>query len=211
MASNRRRRSAGAGRSRPSAPPPRKQRKVSASGGSKRPPRKKPSRRPAKKINLKGRLQKIAIGFFFIADAVLIYFFIRHCTVPQTVQEPVAVQEPVREPVPQTIQIEVLNGCGVSGIAATFTDYLRDSGFDVVKTDNYMENGRLRFNVLQTMVIDRRGRMERARQIAAALRLDESRILSEPSDAYLIDATVVLGEDFKTMEIWNILERTYGE
>ena len=32
------------------------------------------------------------------------------------------------------IQVEVLNGCGVEGVAAKFTDYLRQNNFDVVHT-----------------------------------------------------------------------------
>jgi hypothetical protein len=35
------------------------------------------------------------------------------------------------------IQVSVLNGCGVSGIADKFTAALRKSGFDVVKTGNF--------------------------------------------------------------------------
>jgi hypothetical protein len=38
----------------------------------------------------------------------------------------------------EIIQVEVLNGCGVTGVADRFTDFLRSEKFDVVKTDNYV-------------------------------------------------------------------------
>ena len=210
MATTRRRRTASS-RSRSKTSPPRKRRKIKTTGTARKPQKKRNKRKPVKKSDIKNRLQKIAIIFFFIADAVLIYFFIRHCSVPAVTEDPQPVKEPVRQPVQQSIQIEVLNGCGVSGIAALFTEFLRDSGFDVVRTDNYMENGRIRYNVLETTVVDRRGNIENARRIAAALRLDEDKVLSEPNELYLLDATVILGEDFKRMQIWKTLERDYGE
>ncbi len=36
------------------------------------------------------------------------------------------------------VQLEVLNGCGTSGIADKFTDYLRKQNFDVVQIGNYI-------------------------------------------------------------------------
>ncbi len=33
---------------------------------------------------------------------------------------------------PSQVQIEVLNGCGVAGVADRFTEFLRTEGFDVV-------------------------------------------------------------------------------
>ena len=35
------------------------------------------------------------------------------------------------------IQLEVLNGCGESGIANNFTNLLRNNGFDVVEVGNF--------------------------------------------------------------------------
>ena len=35
------------------------------------------------------------------------------------------------------VQLEVLNGCGVNGVAEKFTDYLRADNFDVVNIGNY--------------------------------------------------------------------------
>jgi hypothetical protein len=94
-----------------------------------------------------------------------------------------------------------LNGCGVSGVANKFTDHLRANGFDVVKTDNYES-----FNVLRTVVIDRRGNMENATRVAESMGLSEERVLQEVHEAYLIDATVILGKDFRQLAVWRLME-----
>lgn len=210
MASDRRRRSSSSSRGTASAPPPRKQRKIKpAVRKNKKVPAAKIRKKPGQKQDIKSRLQKLAIVVFFAADIVLIYFFIRHCSTAPAPPPDDVQKAAVEEVSPRILQIEVLNGCGVSGIAARFTDYLRDEGFDVVKTDNYKENEREKFNMPHTVVIDRRGKVENAVRVAKALGLPERSVLSEPNEAYLIDATVILGEDFKQLNIWTMLERTY--
>ena len=143
-------------------------------------------------------LMKSLIGLLLIVDVVLIIFIVRQCSKP--VMEIVEESEP--EP-PRILQIEVLNGCGVTGIAAHFTDHLRAQGFDVVKTDNYES-----FGVQRTVVIDRKGSIPNSVRIAESLGLDESRVLQEVNEAYLIDATVVLGRDFRQLPCWQTMERS---
>ena len=98
------------------------------------------------------------------------------------------------------LQIEVLNGCGVTGVASQFTDYLRSKGFDVVRIENYES-----FNVLKTVVIDRRGIIKNGVKIAKALGLNEGRVLQEVNEAYLIDASVILGKDYRQLTSWQMM------
>jgi len=120
---------------------------------------------------------------------------IRHCSQPP-VEEKLVVEPP------RPLQIEILNGCGVSGIAAQFTDYFRARGFDVIRTENYET-----FNVLETVVIDRRDNRENSLRIAEALGLDESRILIEVNETIFFDATIILGKDFRQLESWRYIGR----
>jgi hypothetical protein len=94
------------------------------------------------------------------------------------------------------IQIEVLNGCGVSGLADQFTYALRQNGFDVVETGNF-DN----FNMENTVVISRTHNTENARRVALALGISENNILVEASDDFYLDATVVIGSDYKTLKL----------
>ena len=157
----------------------------------KRKPRKTP-------VDLKSGLTKFLVGLLLVVDLVLVFFIVRHCSKPPVVVE----KRSVKEEKVRVLQIEVLNGCGVPGVAAKFTDYLRTKGFDVVKTDNYES-----FNVLKTVVIDRRGSLKNGARIAEALGLGKERVLQEVNEAYLIDATVVLGRDFRQLKCWQIMEK----
>ncbi|MFC2133229.1 LytR C-terminal domain-containing protein [Bacteroidota bacterium] len=89
------------------------------------------------------------------------------------------------------IQVEVLNGCGVSGIADRFTDYLRNENFDVVKTDNYLS-----FDVTESLVIERLGNMANARKVAKSLGISEKNIIQQLNDDYFLDVSIVIGKDY---------------
>jgi len=150
-------------------------------------------------------------------NLVLIAFGVRHCgrggggpepqaSAPQDSAKS-ALQAPVA-PLPsgaerkEPVQIEVLNGCGAPGIADKFTNYLRQKGFDVVKTGNYES-----FNVPKTHVIDRKGNVHLAGRIGGALGLKKSEVISEIHDLYMVDVTVVLGKDFRLLSSWKSLEK----
>ena len=95
----------------------------------------------------------------------------------------------------KVIQIDVLNGCGIPGVAIKFTDYLRARGFDVLEMGNYKS-----FDVEETLVIDRTGKSDNAHKVAYALGVDDKNIIQQISpDAYL-DCTVVIGKDFNNLK-----------
>ncbi len=161
-------------------------------------------------LNVKDGWIKFLILLFITANIFLIYNLIKQWSVPEILQKDAVSkkntiyqenQEKKKVVDSAPLQIEVLNGCGVSGIAAEFTEYLRQQGFDVVKTDNYES-----FNILETVIIDRRGRTEKIKKIAKSLGLNNSRILKEVNEAYLIDATVILGKDYRQISSWNKME-----
>ena len=87
------------------------------------------------------------------------------------------------------VEVEVLNGCGVQGMAAEVARLLNASGFDVVDMGN-ADN----FEYLQTAVLDRSGRDDRARAVAQALGCGEIRLEMDPKA--LLDVTVIVGADW---------------
>ncbi len=94
------------------------------------------------------------------------------------------------------IQIEVLNGCGVSGLANQFTSALRKNGFDVVETGNFKN-----FDLEETIVIARTFDKENAQRVAQALGISQKNILIEASDDFYLDATVVIGSDYQSLNL----------
>lgn len=107
--------------------------------------------------------------------------------------------DPVREANPgelvgDIIQVEVLNACGVSGLAGRATRYLRRQGFDVVSTGNHGPSP-----LETTVVVDRVGNPEAARQIARALGLPDDRVIQELRPDYYLDASLLIGQDYATL------------
>lgn len=91
----------------------------------------------------------------------------------------------------EIIQIEVLNGCGVSGLADRVTYFLRDKGFDVVNKGNYIQ-----FDIEKTMVIDRIGNQANAKEVARELGVNPNSIITQINEDYFLDVSVILGSDY---------------
>jgi hypothetical protein len=99
---------------------------------------------------------------------------------------------PVRRPQAR-VRVEVRNAAGRAGLARAATDVLRDQGFDVVFYGNAES-----FDKDSSVVLDRVGRVDLARDVADALGIP--RVLSQPDSNLYLDATVVLGEDWSAPE-----------
>jgi hypothetical protein len=93
------------------------------------------------------------------------------------------------------IQVDLLNGCGASGVATTFRDYLRARGYDVVEMRNYKS-----FDVDQSLVVDRTGSMLNAEKVAYALGIKKSQIVQQINPDYFVDVSVVIGKDFPSLK-----------
>ena len=106
---------------------------------------------------------------------------------------------PPPRPAPQIapdIRVEILNGCGTSGIAGQIGAKLRDFGVDVMTLGN-AEN----FNFPETIVIDRMGKMEYARQVAALLGTPNVIQQKTPDTYRLEEVTIIIGRDYEGLEI----------
>lgn len=88
-------------------------------------------------------------------------------------------------------QVEVRNGVGVTGIAEQMRVYLRSKGYDVVGVENHSS-----FDVDQTIIIDRIGNLEIARQVAASLGLPSERVRQDVRREFHLDASIILGKDY---------------
>lgn len=93
------------------------------------------------------------------------------------------------------IQVEVRNGAGVDHLAARTTEFLRQRGFDVVEVGDHTS-----FDQQQSVVIDRVGDLESAKRVAAALDIPEERVVQDIQRAYYLDASVIIGHDYKTLK-----------
>lgn len=103
-------------------------------------------------------------------------------------------QESAQTFLPAQIQIEVLNGCGVAGIANTFTESLRAKGFDVVNKGNYSS-----FDLDNTLLIDRSDNPVKTSIVAEAIGIDKLFIINQYNDQYFLDVTLIIGKDFNSL------------
>ncbi len=92
------------------------------------------------------------------------------------------------------IELEVLNGCGIPGLAGEFTDYLRRQGYDVVRFTNAQ-----RYDYPRTLVVNRGKDFNRARLVAQTLGVEPSAVENMPDPSLQLDVTLVLGQDFTTL------------
>ncbi len=97
---------------------------------------------------------------------------------------------------PNTGQIQVLNGSGRPGQADVFRDYLIERGFDVIESGNARN-----WNYEHTLVLARTPSDTIARDLAKVLGTDRVVHLQHP--ASLVEATVIIGKDYKElMRTW---------
>lgn len=132
-----------------------------------------------------------AIGFLSVLLIVLVAALFTRLIYPRIFNERAELQS---ELISEIIQIEVLNGCGVDGIANAYTGLLRKNGFDVVETGNFET-----FDLQETIIISRSGVMANAYRVANALGVSEDNVIRESSTDFYLDVSVIIGQDFKKL------------
>lgn len=145
------------------------------------------------KVRSAGFFLNAVIGLLSLLLLILLGAFFTRVMFPRIQNERKDAQAGL---ISKVIQVEVLNGCGVRGIAGRYTHILRKSGFDVVESGNF-DN----FNVIHTFIIDHSGHSRNARKVARALGVDPSRVIEEQSPDYYLDATVVIGSDYNSLKL----------
>jgi hypothetical protein len=147
-----------------------------------------------KQLSPKNLALNVVIALLAVFVFFLLYSFITNTIVNKPVEWTTDTPE-LGETSGEIIQLDVLNGCGVSGVAQDFTDYLRKRNFDVVQSSNYKT-----FDVEQSLVIDRTGDLAAARKVAYALGIDERNIVQQINPDYYLNVSVVIGRDYDKLK-----------
>lgn len=92
-------------------------------------------------------------------------------------------------PQAERVRVEVLNAAGITGLARAATERIRSAGYDVVYFGNASSFGRD-----TSVVLDRSGRPDAARAVAAAV--DVPLVLERPDTSLYLDVTVIIGRDW---------------
>lgn len=155
----------------------------------------KQTKKPASsdKSNFLNIFINVLIGLLLVLVLFFAYNIVAKLTAREEPEELADLNKPSK-----IVQLEVLNGCGTSGVADKFTEYLRNNEFDVVKTENYLS-----FDVEETFVIDRTGNNANAKKVADALGVEYKHITRQLNEDYLLDVSLIIGKDFNKLKPYN--------
>ncbi len=165
------------------------------------------TRRPKKRKDIQGTIVNSAIVILSLLLVAFIFSFsnrqIQHgvpiqVTFPAIQDAPkLAVEIYEQNPI-MDIEVEVLNGCGIPGMAGQVSDFLRAKQLDVVRSENADH-----YNYDQTLVILRNENFEGLKKIADLFAMDEKedpRVKHLPNDQLSVDITVILGKDISQIK-----------
>lgn len=178
----------------------RRRRNTGKQSGRKAAP-KRSSKKSGSNQSLKERVLTTAIWGLSLLNVALIFslvsnFFASPNEVAVSANSRVAEQSaPAAE---ERVTVEVLNACGVNGLANEVTQYLRDNNFDVVNVGNYST-----YNLDRTLVFDRVSMSSKyAKRVASVLNVQESQVVPELEDSMQLMVTVIIGKDYKDLRLF---------
>ncbi len=167
---------------------------------------KKKARRKSKKLNQQSLTLNTAMGIVGVILLGFIYSFSKntsHTGIPIEVNFPekdiprrLAADVYNENPL-QNVKVEVLNGCGIKGIAAKTATFLRlEHQINVIRSDNADNH-----DYPNTIIITRKEELEARKLICRSfgIPLDNETILRhEPDESVDLDATIIIGKDIHT-------------
>ena len=92
------------------------------------------------------------------------------------------------------VEIEILNGCGEPGLAAQFSQLLRNKRVDVVRSENADH-----FEYEKTMLIQRNENVDGMKYVAAVLDFDinnPEKVMMSVDPNGDVDLTLIIGKDY---------------
>lgn len=154
------------------------------------------SRRAASNKSLKEKFLTTAIwGLSLINIALIISLVSNFFASPN--DTPV---NTVPAPSNERITVEVLNACGVQGLANQVTEFLRNKNFDVVNVGNYSGG----FDLDRTFVFDRVSLENvNAKKVGAALGVEKGQVAPQLDDSLQLMVTVLIGKDYRELKIFD--------
>ena len=97
-------------------------------------------------------------------------------------------------------EIEILNGCGVSGIAELYTNFLRSSKYDIISTDNAKdEHGKINFDYKNCkIIVNNQKKLRAAYQLSLKLGINKQHIKKNYGNG-IWDIILIIGEDYNNL------------
>ncbi|RMD90278.1 MAG: LytR family transcriptional regulator [Calditrichaeota bacterium] len=104
----------------------------------------------------------------------------------------------------EVITVEVLNACGVQGLANEIAQYLRHKNFDVMSVGNYKS-----FDLDKTLVLDRESvRRKYAKKVAKALGVNDRQVVEQIDSSLQLKVTVIIGKDYRNLKVYDAIRKS---
>ena len=103
----------------------------------------------------------------------------------------------------QRLQIEVLNGCGVKGVADLYTNFLRENGYDVINYQNAQH-----FNYDHTTILVHKNDINTSK-LNEIIKIDPLNVKNLFDEKIFFDLTLIIGKDYKNLESYNKVSMYY--
>jgi len=101
-------------------------------------------------------------------------------------------------------EIEILNGCGESGIANLYSNYIRKNNFDVIEIKN-ADN----FNYENTLILIHNSFKENeALELAELLKINKNNIKFNNDNIW--DLSVIIGKDYNKLKSFEEIQKHYS-
>ena len=100
-------------------------------------------------------------------------------------------------------EVEVLNGCGESGVANLYTNFLRKNDFDVIEIKN-ADN----FNFTNTLLLVSNANNKIAKKLAELLTIKEENIRIDKNIVW--DFSIIIGKDYKNLKSFEQIQKFYS-
>ena len=143
---------------------------------------------------IKKILDKLKI-IIIISLAAILYFIVKENYFNKNISSTSLSSKTVLENFSEDmIQIEVLNGCGVKGIADLYTNFLRDKGYDVI---DYKNANHFNYEKTQLIVYNTKLNIE---DIINRLKIEITDIKYIKRPDIFFDFSLIIGRDFNTLE-----------
>ncbi|MBS4028208.1 MAG: LytR C-terminal domain-containing protein [Ignavibacteriales bacterium] len=135
----------------------------------------------------------ILIVFFFGLLLFLLYGIVSPFFVTKEIKNVLPVLS-------KTVQVDILNASGVSGIGMKLTRQLRTRGVDVIDVGNFSTETN------ESFIIDRLGSRRDAVIFSRIVGIDSNKIIQQISRDYLVNLSLVVGKDYQKYFTNNLKE-----
>tara|TARA_B100000686_G_C16141152_1_gene642141 strand:- start:92 stop:535 length:444 start_codon:yes stop_codon:yes gene_type:complete len=144
-------------------------------------------------------MKNIILYLFSIIAAIIIIYYIKNSNIQNQTD---GITE-LRHSDYIRSEIEVLNGCGESGVANLFTKFLRSEGYDVIEIKN-ADN----FQYKETIILFHNEKVqEEAEILSAILNVKQNNIKFNKNSVW--DLSVIIGADYKNLDSFEKIKPFY--